>query len=624
MSGESKSGATVLPLRDAVQAVRDEMTAGRARIAELHERGLDGLQVCGRLTSLLDGIVVRLFDAAVSDLGGTLADDLRANLTLVGLGSYGRRQLAPYSDVDLMLLRGQRTSEELTPLVRRFTNAMFDAGFQLGHSLRTPGEAVQLARSDAVICSSLIDSRLVAGGQPLFEYFRAQFEKMVRRRSKAVCRAFYQARTAERQQYGESLYLLEPHIKRSRGALRDLHLLRWVGFAEHGESDPDRLHLKGAISKFEHHRLLSAQAFLLKLRNEMQFHASSAKDLLDRPEQLRVAAALGYRGSGGLLPVEQFMRDYFRHTNHLWQMVRRREASLDAGSKMGRVLDPLLGRSVEGDYRVGVSNISATRTGLAKLEDNLEEVLRLVELSILEDKPLDHATFSALLLAAPDCGEQVTPAIAKRFLNLLISPLTAGKAMRILHELGYLEKVIPPMKHAKCLLQFNQYHKYTVDEHSLFAIERAGEFARRTDALGDAYRGILDKSLLHLALLLHDLGKGYEEDHSEVGRRIAEEMGGRLRLGPAPRPTWCFWYTSTWRCRTWRFAATRATASWCADSQATWPRLIDCGCCLPSLAPTWRPLDPKCSRSGRPRCWPNSIHAPWPSWRISRRWPTSS
>jgi [protein-PII] uridylyltransferase len=115
-------------------------------------------------------------------------------------------------------------------------------------------------------------------------------------------------------------------------------------------------------------------------------------------------------------------------------------------------------------------------------------------------------------------------------MDLLGSP-KAGRALRMLHELGYLEKIIPAMKHARCLLQFNQYHKYTVDEHTLQAIERAGEFAARDDALGLAYREITDKALLHLVLLLHDLGKGYEQDHSDVGRQIAGEMGVRLGLG---------------------------------------------------------------------------------------------
>ncbi len=531
VSAELESGFPTPPLRDAVVAARDEMTAGRARMHEMHQRGLDPLQVCGRLSSLHDGIVSRLFDAAAAENDPTAAVDSRNDLALIALGGYGRRQMAPFSDVDLMLLRGERTVEELTPLVRRFTNAMFDAGFQLGHSLRNATEAVQLARGDAVICSSLIDCRLIGGSQPLFEEFRTAFERMVRKRSKAVCKFFYASRDEERRQFGESLYLLEPHVKRSRGGLRDVHLLRWVGFAEHGESDPDRLAMIGTMSRFEHHRLLGAQSFLLKLRNEMHFHANNGRDLLERAEQLRVAEVFGYRGSKGMLPVEQFMRDYFRHSNHVWQMVRRREASLHSASAMSRVLDPVLGRTVEGDYRIGVRNISATRTGLAKMQGDLEEVLRLVELSIRESKPLDHATTSALVLAAPEVSEEVTPTIARRFMDLIAPANAAGRAMRMLHELGYLEKIIPAMKHARCLLQFNQYHKFTVDEHTLQAIERAGEFADRGDALGEAYREISDRALVHLTLLLHDLGKGYEEDHSDVGRRIAEEMGARLLLG---------------------------------------------------------------------------------------------
>jgi [protein-PII] uridylyltransferase len=199
-------------------------------------------------------------------------------------------------------------------------------------------------------------------------------------------------------------------------------------------------------------------------------------------------------------------------------------------SPVARMLDPVLGRSVEGDFRVGVRHIAATRTGLAKLQGNIEEVLRLVELIVSEGKPLDQATASALILAAPDCGEEMTPAIAQRFMYLLKAPALAGPSLRHLHELGYLEKIVPPVKHARCLLQFNQYHKYTVDEHSLLAVERVAEFAERNDPLGEAYRTVADKGLLHLALLLHDLGKGFEEDHSEVGRRIAEETAARLRL----------------------------------------------------------------------------------------------
>src|SRR5690606_26353348 len=210
------------------------------------------------------------------------------------------------------------------------------------------------------------------------------------------------------------------------------------------------------------------------------------------------------------------------------------EAAILAGATVTtRVLDPVLGRKVEGDYRIGVRQVSATRSGLTKLQGNLGEVLRIVELSVSENKPLDHSTYSAILLAAPECGEEIGPAVAQRFVYLLGAPTLAPRAMRLLHELGYLEKIIPAMKHARCLLQFNQYHKFTVDEHSLQAIEHVASFAKREDTIGEAYRHVAEKQRLHLALLLHDLGKGFEEEHSEIGRRIAEEVGPRLHLHPS-------------------------------------------------------------------------------------------
>jgi len=517
-------------ISDTVQALRSDLSDQREKIREMHNRGLDGPRVSAKLTTLVDTVVVRLFEAALNELEATAADALRANVAVVGLGSYGRRQCAPSSDVDLMILHQGGKPDEIASQLRPMTQGIFDVGLQLGHSVRTASEAVRLAREDVVICTSLIDARTVIGNQSLHENFRTSFEKMVQRNGKSLCRGFLDTRASERNQYGETLYLLEPHVKRSRGGLRDMNLLRWLGFVEHGESDPDRLHLMGAISKLDHRRWLSARLFLLRLRNEMHFSAETARDMLDRAEQLRVANWMDLSQRAGLLPVEHFMRDYFRYANHLWQMVRRRDASFQVASRVSRVLDPVLGKNIEGDYRIGMSQVSATPKGIVKLKKDIREVLRLVELSVREGKHLDHRTFSVLLLAAPDFPEQVTPEVAEQFYDLLAEPESVGEIVQVLHELGFLEKMIPAFRHARCLLQFNQYHKYTVDEHSLRAVRKGADFANRPDALGEACRDIEDKRILFLALLLHDLGKGYEEDHSEVGKRIAEEATASLGL----------------------------------------------------------------------------------------------
>ncbi len=518
------------PFGELLSELRQELQKRRAEIREVHERGLSGTQVSAKLASLLDTILVRLLDTTLSEASGPRTTKLSTHLAVVCLGSHGRRQCSPFSDVDLMFLYKGMSRSELAGFLRPMTQGVFDIGLHLGSSIRKPAEAVQLARDDTVICTSLVDARLLKGDRKLFEEFRTSFEKMARRHSKSLCRDFLEARAEERNQYGESVYLLEPHVKRSRGGIRDLNLLRWLGFAEFGQSDPDRLHLLGAMSKFDHHRLLSASEYLLRLRNEMHFHADTATDMLDRAEQLRIAQCLGLQHRSGLLPVEQFMRDYFRHTNHIWQMVRRREASLLSVSTASRVLDPLFTKTVDGDFRVRLNHVSATPAGLARLKSDLREVLRLVELSARENKPLDQTTYSALLLTAPDFPEEVPVEVRKVFYEMLADPLIVGRLLALLHELGYLEKLVPAMQHARYLLQFNQYHKYTVDEHSLRAVREAAAFANAQDTLGNAYRDIPDKRVLHMALLLHDLGKGFEEDHSEVGKRIAEETAELFQL----------------------------------------------------------------------------------------------
>lgn len=517
-------------MNEVVQTLRDELREQRAAIRDSHNRKLAGPQVSAKLASMTDMLIQRLFDATLATMEVGAADRLRGDIALVALGSHARRQCSPYSDVDLMILHQNQKKEDIASQLRPLTQGIFDIGLQLGHSVRTAAEAVQLARTDVVICTSLIDSRLLLGDRALFENFRTSFETMVRKSSKSLCRTFLDAREEERHQYGETLYLLEPQVKRSRGGIRDMNLLRWLSFAEHGISDPDRLHLAGALSKFDYRRLQLARDYLLRLRNEMHFYAGSAHDLLNRAEQLRIAEWLGHAYRSGLLPVEHFMRDYFRHSNHIWQLVRRRDASLQAVSKVARVLDPMLGRKVDEDYRVGLKQVSATPRGLEKLKTDLSAVLRIVAISAREGKFIDHATWSTMLLAAPDFSDEVSPEVRRQFYELLDESKVVGDLLRVLHELGYLEKLVPAMRHVRCLLQFNQYHKYTVDEHSLRAVRAVAGFAEREGPLGEAYRDVVDKRVLHLAMLLHDLGKGFDEDHSEVGRRIALETCELLGL----------------------------------------------------------------------------------------------
>jgi [protein-PII] uridylyltransferase len=523
-------------LRPELLAVREQLTLDRDRIREQHDRGLPSVQVCGRLTSSVDTAIQRLHDAALADMPPSEAEAVREHSALVAHGGYGRRHLAPFSDVDLMLLHDGKI-DAVAALARRLTQDVFDVGLQLGQSVRTPADAVQLARNDPLVGTSLVESRLVLGSSELFEKYRASLNSMLKRRRTASTLAFIDARRQERLKFGETVFVLEPNVKKSRGGLRDVHLFRWLWFLKTEEADPDRLHMLGHLSKFDHRRLTSSTNFLLRVRNEMHFAAGSARDTLVRPEQVRLAERFGIRGYEGLLPVEEFMRDYFRHTNHIWFLAQRISDLARPTPTMARVLGPVLGRNIDEDYRIGLQEISATQLGRTKLKNRTDEVLRLVDLARYNDRRIAQETWYHVYRSAPELPDSLDDAAARRFLQMMDVPGKLGDLLRRLHELGVLEKVIPGFSHARYLLQFNQYHKFTVDEHSIRAVDEACRFADRTDRLGEVYRAFPRKWLLHLALLLHDLGKGFERDHSVVGAELAAESATRLGMSPADSET---------------------------------------------------------------------------------------
>jgi [protein-PII] uridylyltransferase len=526
-------------LRPIVLSVRQQLAEGRQQLRAQHDRGLEGARVCARYTSLVDVAIGQLYDAFLGELADAEAAQVRERIALVAHGGYGRRQQAPYSDVDLMILYEGRADDPIKQLAARLTQDICDISVALGHSLRTPAEAVQRAKGDAVIGTSLVESRLLLGSSAVYTRFREAMDGLIERRAPVLARSFIAERRKERLQYGETVYLLEPNVKRSRGGLRDIHLLRWLWRTKSGEADPDRLHDMGVLSKFDYRRLISAQNFLLRVRNEMHFHAGEPSDGLGRAEQLRLADYLQYRGKQGMRPVEQFMRDYFHHTNHVWNLAHRLSEQMQPASRVSRVLDPVLGRKTDDGYQVGRYEVSATPRATARLAQSRAEVLRLADLARIEGKRISQDTWHYVYLTAPQYPSEPDRAVNESFLKILAQPERLGELLRRLHELGVLDKIVPAFVHARGLLQFNQYHKYTVDEHCIRAVEEATHFAERSDVLGGLYRGLSadDRGLLHLALLLHDLGKGYETDHSEVGLRIARDMGQRLSLPAADAQT---------------------------------------------------------------------------------------
>ncbi len=337
-------------------------------------------------------------------------------------------------------------------------------------------------------------------------------------------------RQKEHQDYFATVNLLEPNVKKSPGGLRDVHLLRWIALPRYGTRDPQMLRAAGVLNLEDAQTISLGTEFLSRIRNEMHFHAGQAQDVLTRDEQVRVAKWMKFENQGPLLFVERFMQQYHRQTTALHDAVMR----FAHGARRPGIFRSVIDRfstKVVGEHYVVASDSIALRADAPV--DKAETLLKLFDLARRHDVEVAHESRERVRRVTPSCT--LTPESRKLFLEIMSDPKGLGLLVRNLHRVGLLGRFIPAFEHARCLMQWNQYHKYTVDEHSIRALESATFRINDRSAFGQAYRETKRKDVLHLALLLHDIGKGYEEDHSEVGKRIAETLAAELGLGERER-----------------------------------------------------------------------------------------
>ena len=534
-----------LKVSPTVLAVREKMREGRERLAEQQREGALGVQLCRRMTSLFEEAILDLYQSALTVLWRDHSKSVVDSVCLVGHSGYGRGEMAPYSDVDLMILHTPQAQEAAAFLAKRLSGDVFDAGLQLGLSVRTIPQVLELAAKDAPTFTALIESRLLVGDEALFGKFISRFRSLAARNSRRLSESILFERNEERDKYGETVYLLRPNIKRSRGGLRDIQLVRWIGYTLYGEADTEMLSQTGAISTEDWQRLRDARETLLRLRNDLHFHAKRAQDTLDREEQVRIAELWQYQPTPGLLPVELFMRDYFRLTADVSDVVDHLLSRSRHRSPVGGFFGSLLSLSIEGDFRVGPSEIYPTSRGMERMRGSLSETMRLMDLAATYDKPIRESAWDEIRAGFRDSplsrDSQMEPLATERFLSFLShSAERLGSLLRQLHAIRGLDPFVPGIDHARCLIQFNDYHKYTVDEHSFRVVDSlTAQLAQKTSR-GDAYRAVRSKRVLHLAAVLHDLGKGFDEDHSIVGERFALEAGEKLGLPEDERQSLAF------------------------------------------------------------------------------------
>lgn len=492
--------------------------------------GASGAETLAAMTELVDGLIVGRYREAVRHGGEALANAGLRQCCVMALGGYGRRELAPYSDIDLMFLFRPGAETAAKSFVRAVLHPLWDCGFQVGHSVRTIAESIELAHVDPTVKTSMMEARFLAGSADLFQEFHHRYlRKVVVKTVDAFLDQKLEERRREYEKFGETVYLLEPNVKKSKGGLRDLHLLQWAGLARYQAPTIRELSDRGILSRADSMALTDAREFLWRVRALLHVHAGTAQEILSFDEQVWLAQHFGYQDQPHLLAVEQFMQRYYLHTMGLHERCMRfveRCRSVPLWRRLSRFLPA---PRVDQYFVVRSGQLTVADEHRAKVLESPALLLRLFDLAreksltivppLLEDihRHVDHVAADAYQ----------TPEVSRAFLRIMAGPGTTP-TLEAMHRAHLLEKLVPAMGTVRGLMQFNQYHKYTVDEHSLLAVGRAEALGQESSVLGEVYRSIKRKDILHLAVLMHDLGKGQEEDHSDVGKRLAESVADRL------------------------------------------------------------------------------------------------
>ncbi|GGE17851.1 bifunctional uridylyltransferase/uridylyl-removing enzyme [Primorskyibacter flagellatus] len=531
--------------KEAIRLLNEARDAGRDRIAEDFTRNPRNSGPTTRAYCwLTDGLVAAALHLAQTHL--TPPKSKPGDFALCAVGGYGRGEMAPQSDVDLLFLAPRRITADLETLIETVLYVLWDLRLKVGHSSRTIKQCLKLGAEDYTIRTALLEMRYLTGNRPLAKELE---NRLWAELFHGTERDFVEAKLAERAarhtRQGGQRYMVEPNVKEGKGGLRDLQSLYWIAKYVHGVSDTSQLVALGVFTKEEYAQFRKADDFLWAVRCHLHLIADRPMDQLTFDMQVTVAERMGYKDRAGRRAVEVFMQDYFRHATIVGEVTRIFLTKMEAAHvKSEPLLDRVFRRrpSVAEGYEV-VHNRLAVADEKTFLKDKLN-LLRLFDEG-LRTGMLIHPDAMRMVTANLDKFDEEMrsdPEAARIFMGTLLNHGNPERALRRMNELGVLAAFIPEFEPIVAMMQFNMYHHYTVDEHTIqclrhLALIEHGDLKEELPVASSILREGVNRKVLYLALMLHDIGKGRDEDHAIVGARIARTVAPRLGLKPAEAET---------------------------------------------------------------------------------------
>jgi [protein-PII] uridylyltransferase len=525
-------------------SLRADLASRRQEIALRHRAGSGAFETCASLTLMTDNALRTAFS--------TLDAASQGQLAVLALGGYGRGELCPYSDVDVMILRPSGAEHnDAGKAAQAFLHVLWDAGLDVGHSVRTTEEVLDLRGTAVASWASVLESRFLCGNAAIAKETLSVIKPQP---NGTPDRWFIEGVFAEQQslldRHGNSVKLLEPNVKKSAGGLRDIQSVFWLHRAHRpsffSQVEPDQsalrtflhqLQAEGDIEEEEFGVVERALSFLLRVRHEMHYERSSLHDTIEYALQLKVASALGYadggtgdsNGSAGHRGVELFMRDYYLHARRVHAFSQR------LGHRFREVIEPVrypehAEENVRGLFYLhhDVLSVDPSIHRLSSPIDLLEAFVLVAEWEVELDFRLRAVIERSVDLITE--RERHAPEMAAFFRRILMSE-RVGSTLRAMNDLNVLGAYLPEFARLVAFFQHNVYHYFTADEHTIIALENAELLRETPGVLREVYRALRRKDVLYLAILLHDIAKPEGvADHEITGVAVAERVLTRLGM----------------------------------------------------------------------------------------------
>ena len=527
-------------------AAAEALKAGRAEVRHRLDTGTHGLAAAHATSFVVDQIIRCLHDYTVRYVYRATNPTAGERLSVVAVGGYGRGEMAPFSDVDLLFLHPYKVTAWGEQTIEYLLYLLWDLGFKVGQAIRNIDECIRMAKQDVTVRTALLEARFLWGDQDLYDELRRRFAAEV---VEGTGYDFVEAKLAERdarhKRLGDSRYLVEPNVKDGKGGLRDLHTLFWIGKYLYGVNSVDDLVEKGVLNREELTQFRKAEDFLWTVRFRLHLLAKRAEERLTFDRQPEIAEKLRYRSHGRIRPVERFMKHYFLVAKTVGDLTRIFCAQIEDQQKRKPRFS--LARLGFGRHEVDGFVEEGGRLSVAHEDDFARDPVKMVAVfDVAQERGVEiHPNTLRLLtqnLRAIDDRVRRDPEANARFLSILTSRQNPETTLRQMNESGVFGRFVPDFGRVVAQMQHDMYHVYTVDEHTIRAIGILSEIEKGTldsdhPLATKIVHEISSRRGLYLAVLLHDIAKGRGGDHSELGAEVAERLCPRLGLDAAETET---------------------------------------------------------------------------------------